>query len=260
MDGEQGEEPKEKSRWENISEESLALAHLFALVAVVVLLCLGGTYPQSDIEFSEELIKCLKAESWAPMAATDLAKSLNGLQTNHKSLDGVESAWSTLVMALGKYAGDNALWLGYGTGNGQFYSAVNCAAPREAETDYCRDSAAQFVVKAKSNPVFGDDFIHRYKFIAGGESGGGVFRDISSGDMPYYPRARPWFYTGMGAGENGTWGQYTDKSSGFQTASFGVTYDGGVVAAAISPAGSACFHKYGPKASESEATTTPPKL
>ena len=39
----------------------------------------------------------------------------------------------------------------------------------------------------------------------------------------------------MGAGENGTWGQYHDAYSGFQTAAFGITYDAGVVAAAIRP-------------------------
>ena len=39
---------EDETRWGNISSESLAVAHCFALVLLVILLILGGSYPQSD--------------------------------------------------------------------------------------------------------------------------------------------------------------------------------------------------------------------
>lgn len=247
--GEKEQGLSDKAR-DKISSESLAVAHCLALVCLVILLILGGSYPKSDFEFSKQLLKCLEQESWAPKAARELAVELDGIATNHKSFDGVESTWSSLVMTLEKHYKEDALWLGYGTGKGQFYSAVNCAAAVEQETDYCRQSKSRFIVKAKAHDVFGDDFVHRFKYVPGGESGGGVFEDLSTGDMPYYPRSRPWFFFGMAAGENGTWGQYSDKATGFKTAAYGVTYDAGVVAGAMSPKSSVCFQKYAPKKGE----------
>jgi hypothetical protein len=233
------------TRFDFIAENSLLLAHMITLVVLIFLLMVGGTIPESTRNFSKELRECLAEESSSHKAAMTVFKSLEEQTGNCRTFDTVEATWEMLVDTMRNAekkskAGTATTWLGYGTGDGQFYDVVDCHAKANANAEYCMKAQGRYVVKAVSAPVFDDITEHHFSFNEKGDSemggsnrfvGSGRFEFISHG-KPYDPRTRPWYYFGFGTGVNGTWGTYRDSLTGMELSAYARTFDNGVIAAA----------------------------
>lgn len=120
-----------KTRFDFIAENNLFLAHLFSALLLLVLLIIGGTVKEkSTTDITEKMSHCLNKSSWARNATRTVHMNLSSFDGNCDTFESIETIWRMLVKTLQSNSQrkdkDGAVWLGYATGQAQFFAITNC--------------------------------------------------------------------------------------------------------------------------------------